>query len=377
MAIRAETGFSLKDQLFNAETVAALASNLEQAWPRFDRRAYEQAVLKQFPALELKARIHCLVEVLGEHLPRRFDHALRILRDALPPPLDPTRTDDDFGEFIWSVPGEYVARHGCTPDRVDAALAFLRDATQRFTAESPIRPFLLTFPDATCSFVQNCTTDANYHVRRLASEGIRPYLPWAQRVELPVPFVLDVLDRLHADSTRYVTRSVANNLNDLSRKSPDAVIAALHRWREAKRQQADELAWMTRHATRTLAKAHHPAAMALMGYADDAHVTLHRFTANAQVRVGDTLTVSASLTPEADQKLKLLLRVDFLKANGRHAGKTFALKEVDARAGERLTLTKRIAFRPATTRTLYPGRHHVALLANGQELATRTFDLVV
>ena len=69
-------------------------------------------------------------------------------------------------------------------------------------------------------------SDGNYHVRRLASEGIRPFLPWAARVVLSVRDVVAVLDTLYADPTRYVTRSVANNLNDLSRIEPDAVLMA-------------------------------------------------------------------------------------------------------------------------------------------------------
>ena len=97
----------------------------------------------------------------------------------MPEPLDPTRTDGDFGEFIWVVPGEYVARYGCAREHLDVALAFLRESTQRFSAENAIRPFLAAFPDETLAFVRACSGDANYHVRRLASEGTRPFLPWA------------------------------------------------------------------------------------------------------------------------------------------------------------------------------------------------------
>ena len=225
MSIRAETGFSLADQLFNRDSVGRLAAALADADRDFDPARFRRRVLKPFAQLALKQRIDHIVDMLGQQLPDDYQRALEILYAALPPPLDPTLGDDDFGDFIWVTPGEYVARHGCRADRLQASLDFLCEATQRFSSEAAIRPFLRDFPGATMDFVHECAQHENYHVRRLASEGIRPRLPWALRVELPVADVLAVLDRLHADPTRYVTRSVANNLNDLTRYDAGAVVA--------------------------------------------------------------------------------------------------------------------------------------------------------
>ena len=177
MSIKAEKNFSLKDQLFNEATVTELASALGKAHRKFDQQLYIDQVLAKFPELELKARIEHMVDVLGNHLPDDLSKAIKVLEKALPPPLDPTKTDDDFGTFIWSVPGEYVARHGCNEAHIDESLAFLQKATKRFTSENPIRPFLKQFNKRTMKFVHECARDENYHVRRLASEGIRPFLP--------------------------------------------------------------------------------------------------------------------------------------------------------------------------------------------------------
>ncbi len=375
MSIKAETSFSLKDDLFNARTVAELGAALISAHPAFARQDFEREVLAAFPQLELKERINWMVETAHRHLPAELGAARDIWLAALPAPLDPTLSDDDFGRFIWVVPGEYMARYGCDAAQLEASLSFLRETTKRFSAESAIRPFLSAFPQETMAHVHEWAVDDNYHVRRLASEGIRPYLPWAARVVLPAPDVIAVLDTLHADPTRYVTRSVANNLNDLTRIEPGAVLAALQRWTGEGRQDARELEWMTRHALRTLLSADDPAALELVGYPLDPKFRLSGIEVSSEVKVGDALTWQSTLTSAKAQKLKVALKVGFLKANGRHAAKVFKVKDAELGAGEALKIAKRVVFRPMTTRVLYPGTHYVELVVNGVSRGKRSFEL--
>lgn len=375
MAIKAETSFSLADQLFNAASVRTLADAVAKAWPQFDKAEFTQKSLAAFPDLELKQRISHMVDCLGQQLPDDFNQAVDILEHALPAPLDPHLTDNDFGHFIWSVPAEWVAENGCTDDRLERSLGFLRQATMRFSVENAIRPFLVGYPEKTMGFIRNCATDDNYHVRRLASEGIRPYLPWAQRVRVPTDSVVAVLTILHADPTRYVTRSVANTMNDLSRDDPELVIETLEAWRRASRQVQDELDWMTRHALRTLVKADNRQALELLGYPAEPKFSLRDVSASESVAIGEALRWRGILHSKARQKLKIGLRVHFLKASGEHSVKVFAVKEVDA-AIESFLIEKKIPFKPITTRTLYPGTHHVELVVNGKIRGKRSFELI-
>lgn len=377
MSIRAETSFSLKDNLFNRDTVAELAGRLAAAQKRFPRKRFESAVLDRFPELELKARIDWIVTQLENALPDDFTAALEVLHRALPKPLDPNLSDDDFGRYIWVVPGEYVARRGVRADRLEASLGFLRESTKRFSAESAIRPFLRDFPRETLAFVHDCTGDHHYHVRRLASEGIRPLLPWAERVRVPAAEIIRVLDRLHADPTRFVTRSVANNLNDLSKSDPGAVVEALQRWQRAGRQASAELDWMVRHALRTLTRQHDPAAMALLGYPERVAVALEALDVPAAVAVGEALTCRIRFRSKRRQKLQVTLNIHFLKADGRQRPKAFTVCKATFDAGEQSTLTKKIAFRPMTTRVLYPGSHRLELVVNGRTLGERSFELTL
>lgn len=372
---RTEPLFSLADQLFNESSVFVLSSGIKKAYRQFDAKGFQAEALDQFPRLELKERISALVDGLQVRLPADFDRALDILLRALPEPLDASLQDDDFGEFIWVVPGEYVARHGVQPGRVEASLAFLKEATKRFSSENAIRPFLADSPDETMQFVRECAEDENYHVRRLASEGIRPLLPWARKVVMPGEAIIEILDRLHADSTRYVTRSVANNLNDLSKSDPDLVLEALDRWRRMARQKQEELEWMTRHGLRTLLKQGHGASLEFLGYPARPDFSLSSVSLPSAIQVGGRLQWRGRITSKVKQNLKIGLSVYFLKADGSHSQKLFTVADRAAAKGEKIDIDKAIVFRPMSTRTLYPGTHHVELVVNGVRRCKKSFEL--
>ena len=363
--ISADKTFSLKDRLFNATTVGLLAAGLKRADSSFRAAAFEKEVLQQFPQLELKACIECMADALVSYLPKTYSKATSVLQRALPEPLDPSLGDDDFGQFIWAVPSEFAARQGCTQKRLKLSLELLRETTKRFSAEFAIRPFLKTYQKETYAFLEDCAKDTNYHVRRLASEGTRPNLPWGLRINLPTDQTIAMLDTLHADPTRFVTRSVANNLNDVSKTEPELVLSALKRWAKLARQEQQELDWMTRHALRSLVKSDHAGALALLGYPAKPAFKLSNVDCADVVKIGDSLDWSATLTSAKRQKLKIVLRVYFLKSNGSHSPKVFALKDVSTAKGDSLHLKKRLAFKAMTTRALYAGEHHVELVVNG------------
>ena len=376
MGIKADTTFSLADQLFNAESVNELSTAVGRAYKPFKVTTFSRSVLREFPELALKERIHCLVQALTKYLPNDFERVVDILERALPAPLDPTRSDDDFGQFIWVVPGEYVAKHGCRKEYLQQSLAFLKAATMRFSSEAAVRPFLRDFPEQTMAFVHDCAMHDNYHVRRLASEGIRPYLPWALRVRIDVAQVIEVLTTLHADRTRYVTRSVANTLNDLSKDEPELVIRTLRNWRRWECQESNELAWMTGHALRTLINTGHAGALETLGYPTRPAFKLSGVRTAREVLVGGNFEWSASLRSERDQRLRIALRVYFLRANGGHIARVFSVKNIGLAAGQSLKLRKRLSFKPITTRALYLGVHHVELLVNGVARGKRSFILM-
>lgn len=377
LSIKAQTTFSLKDQLFNAESVQMLASALHRVEGTFNVEGFVSEALRQFPGLALKQRIFALVDLLEAHLPADYPAAVSWLQEALPPPLDPDLSDNDFGQFIWVVPGEYVARRGCNARDLERSLSFLAEATKRFSSELALRPFLSAFPETTLASVHQWASDEHYHLRRLASEGIRPFLPWGQRVVLPLPEIIAVLDRLQADPKRFVTRSVANTMNDVSRIDPELAVLTVARWRESTTQAPRERQWMEKHSLRTLLKNDDPGALALLGYTAAPSASLLEMHCDTQVQVGEPLSFSGRLVAHKQQRLRIHLRVYYPNVKGKLVPKVYALSDQQLLRDQELDLKKRISFKPQTTRTLYPGTHYAELVINGVAQERMPFELVV
>ncbi|WP_136634999.1 hypothetical protein [Pseudooceanicola onchidii] len=360
-------GYSLKDQLFNAETVGGLVARFRANDPAFGP-GLEDRILGRFAELELKERIDWIADCLVAALPDDFDRAAEVIQAALPPPLDPTKTDNDFGHFIYAPLGEVAVKTGLEHHR-DRALDLIEAVTQRFSMEYAIRPFLNRWPDETQERLAQWADHPSYHVRRLVSEGTRPRLPWGIGITLPAGAAMPLLDRLHADPARFVTRSVANHLNDISKLDARPVIAALHRWRSDGRQTAPELDWITRHALRDLVKKGHPGALSLLGYRMEAQVNAD-LTLPATARIGEGFDLSVTLTAAEDLPVLVDYAIGFIRGTGVRR-KVHKLKVAQLTAGKPMTLAKRHKLpADATTYRLNPGPHEVEVVVNGRIRAT-------
>ena len=366
----------LKDQLFNEKTVGQLAAEYASALPKFDADRFCAEALAGFPERELMARIEWMADCLERQLPQNFNAMADDLEAAMPAALDARKTDDDFGHFIHAIPGILAARHGLEDHR-DRALRLLYNATQRFSMEFYIRPFLNRWPDETLNALHDWANDENYHVRRLVSEGTRPKLPWAKAVSLKPEDTFPLLEKLHADPTRYVTRSVANHMNDLSKTHSDAVVDRLGDWKSQARQNPKELEWMTRHALRTLVKTGHSDALNALGYAADVPLDVSLDIETSDVRIGDDLVFSCTISADVPVRVLVDYRISFARPNGRDGQKVFKLKQ--GQTGPKHPFTARKTHRlkaDATTFTWHPGPHTVTLQVNGFDQATETFNVI-
>lgn len=374
--MKAKTSFSLKDQLFNSEKVAYLADLFVSVQPDFPKEEFGQKVTAEFPNLALKERIAHISTCLHAFLPSDYLEALALILQALPPPLDPNKNDDDFGDFILAPLSYFVAAYGCTAVYLVPSLHALRALTKRFSAEDAIRYFINAFPEETLTFLHDCATDQNYHVRRLASEGTRPKLPWSQKLLIPYHRPLPILDTLFADKTRYVTRSVANHLNDISKLDPDLVIETLTRWQQSQQQVEKEMDFITQHALRTLVKRGHPGALQYLGFGTRPDITITHFsTQTPRVEIGKTLEFSLTIQSNRQQNLLIDYMMTFATEGNKAGQKVFKLKQAALNQGERLTIKKKHPMRLMTTRRLVPGEHKITLQVNGQSFDSLSFDL--
>ena len=369
--------FLLKDHLFNRKKVESIAFELQRVHPTFQAKGFVSDTVKGFKERELKARISWMAEMLKKYLPPDYRKATKLILKSLPPPADPSLSDGDFGDFIYAPYNEFVFRYGCNENDLEFSLQALYQLTQRFSAEDAIRYFINAFPDRTMEKIHEWKYDSHYHVRRLCSEGLRPKLPWAKKIGLPLESALPVLDELFADSTRFVTRSVANHMNDISKEDPSLVVKTLLRWKSTGRQKPEEMAFIINHSLRGLIKQGHPEAMKLLGYAQNPAIRISDFTVPGKARIGSSLAFE--LTVHARKPCDLI--IDYLiyfrnKVGELNRGKVFKLKRLRLDKGEEVHLRKTHQLQAnMTTRTLYPGEHMLELQINGQSRGKRSFEI--
>ena len=355
----------LKD-LLNAKALALIGRAAAQAHPAFDQRAYLAMAREGLDELSIMQRMSRAADSLRAHLPSDYRTALQIVR-RMAPQLP--------GGFVAMVLPELVGRHGL--DHFELSLQALRELTPYSSAEFAIRPYIAQDPDAVLTLAAHWAEDDNEHVRRLASEGTRPRLPWARRLPLLVAEpqrTRAILETLRADPSAYVRRSVANHLNDIGKDHPEWVLDLLESWPT----QQPETQWITRHALRNLIKAGHRRALGLVGVSPGAKVQLLSFTVSpATIRLGQTLRLSATLVSTASQVQKLVIdyAIHYVKKSGASSRKVFKLRTLELESRASITLAKEQLIADFTTRTHHAGRHKVELLVNGLSMAQGQFDL--
>lgn len=370
--------FSLKDHLFNAEKVAFLAEAIAAVYPNFEKEKFQAETVSAFPNLELKERIAHIRQCLRMYLPSDYQAAVRVILAALPIPLDENLSDDDFGDFIHAPYSDFVAHYGCDAVNLDFSLAAIKEITKRFSAEYAIRFFINTFPSETMQALTDWAKDSNYHVRRLCSEGTRPMLPWAQKIVIKPEATLPILHQLFVDKTRFVTRSVANHLNDITKKNPDLVLEILQKWQNSKQQSEKEMAFIIKHALRNLIKDGNAKALALVGIGDSQGVTISDLQHDESIKMNNKLHFSFLLRAETAKPLLVDYIVHFQSKQSTMSNKkVFKLSAFDASPDVSISVKKSHVFRAdMSTRQLYAGTHKVDIQVNGSVLASFEFELM-
>ncbi|MBL1419175.1 MAG: DNA alkylation repair protein [Alphaproteobacteria bacterium] len=368
----------MKDSL-NLVAVEKMAASLKAVWAQFDVDGFVTASMDGLEQLELKARILHIITALHQHLPRDFIETANILMAA----GEKWQKGDENGSFsvfaIWPLI-DYVGVYGL--DKPEKALDALEVLTPLFSAEFAIRPFINQHFELTYQRLNQWVSHENEHVRRLVSEGIRPRLPWGlqlkQFIKNPT-VVVELLELLKDDEAEYVRRSVANNLNDISKNHPELVVSICNKWlKEASKLEYKNRNWIARHATRGLVKQGYPPVFSLLGYSENLDVELRDLSLKKDhIKMGEALEFNFVLTANKPQKFVLDFAIHFMKANGKLAAKTFKLKNIIMKNGETLNIKKQQWFKPITTRKYHAGAHKLEILLNGRTFAEIHFLLEV
>jgi len=363
---------SLLKDIYSADFYNRFADVLTTVIPAFDKQRFISLIFTEgYENKALKERMRHNSIVLHQFMPADFPSAVDVL-EKLIHRLRAERFGEDSLAMMF-LP-DYIEVYGL--DHYDHSIKALEFITQFVSCEFAVRPFLLKYTDQMLAQLQAWSLHENYKVRRFASEGSRPRLPWG----LAIPSlkkdpsrVLAILENLKNDPSEWVRKSVANNLNDISKDHPAMMIDIARRWRGISK----ETDAIIKHASRTLLKQGHNEILDHYGL-EGKNISLTGFAViTPDVKIGDSLEFIFSVSNDHAEKqnVRLEYAVYYNKANGQLSKKVFKISERLYQPGEKAEIKRKQSFKPITTRKFYAGKHQLSIIVNGQEKEIKTFDI--
>ncbi|MDR2736540.1 MAG: DNA alkylation repair protein [Gracilibacteraceae bacterium] len=355
----------LKDRL-NYESLQEFALAVQSIYKVFQVDAFLMSTMDDaWNDLELIAKGRQISLNLGKYLPADYGAAIGVIDEVI------TKYDG----FVKHCFPDFVEVFGQDESNWDISIAALERYTPYASAEFAVRPFIINHEERMMAQMYAWSKHENEHVRRLASEGCRPQLPWGRALarfkEDPGP-VLPILEQLKDDPSLTVRRSAANNLNDISKTHPELVAKLAKEW-YGKNELSD---WTVKHGCRTLLKKGHGEVLAIFGYQDDAVLEVDGFALERPaVTLGEDLVFSFSIMAKEPAKVRLEYGIDYVKANGKRNRKVFKISEVSLKENKKKNYAKSHSLADVTTRKHYPGTHSIALIVNGVERGILDFEL--
>lgn len=364
---------SLLKDIYSEKFFDQFSAIATEVIPDFEKRKFKQLIFsREWKKLELKERMRHCASTLHYFMPKEFPEAANIIQKLITTLRQKGIVESGI-EYMF-LP-DYIEVYGV--DHLSASVKLMEFVTQFTSCEFAVRPFLLRYPEAMIRQMIAWSRHKNERVRRLASEGSRPRLPWA----MGVPFlkknpstILPILENLKNDPSEIVRRSVANSLNDISRDHPAITLSIVKKWK-GRSAETDQL---IKHASRTLLKKGNTDALTLFGLRHDKSIEITSFKIlTPAVKIGQKLQFSFSLINRGNKSI--LLRIEYglyyRKLNGQLSRKVFKISDRTIEKNKTLAIEKTQSFRPITTRKFYTGEHQLSIIINGRESGTKKFIL--
>jgi len=346
---------ALKD-LYTPLLIEQVGRAIHRYHSEFDPLVFSKQVQnKHWPDMPLKSRMYHIVDMLKPNLPKDFNQASNILVSAC----------QHFNGFEYMFFPGYFEKFGL--NNLQTSLNALEKMTEFASAEFAIRPFIIQAPTETLARMQIWSLDTNEHLRRLASEGCRPRLPWAQALPSikndPSP-ILKILQSLKDDPSSYVQKSVANNLNDISKDHPNLTLDICRQWQGS----SDASNWIIKHACRTLLKQSHAETLVLFGFEKPEHLSIADLKQDQAVAANGDFNFEFDIVSAKKQigSLRIEYGIHFLRQNGNHNEKRFKIAEANYDEASK-RIKKSYSFKPISTRRYYAGLQEFSLYLNGIE----------
>lgn len=362
----------IKD-IYSVSFYEKFSQAVAEVHPSFNKQKFIEAIYEgDFAQKEWKERMKHTTVVLHQFMPQNFPEAVSLI-DKIIQNLKKNNFTDGNLAFIFFA--DYIEIYGLD-DFKTSAKAFV-SITQFISCEFAVRPFVLKYKEEMISEMVKWSLHENHHVRRLASEGSRPRLPWA----MAIPFlkkdpssILPILENLKNDPSEYVRRSVANNLNDIAKDNPQIVLEIANKWKG----HSKETDGIIKHGSRTLLKQGHPEILSHYGL-ESTNIELSSFEIKTPVvKIGDYLQFHFHLNNknENPKTIRLEYAVHYKKAKGHLAKKVFKISEKIYHPNQLIKVERNQSFKLITTRVFHVGAHQLSIIINGTESEVLEFELI-
>ena len=356
----------MAEQLKNVYTkdyIKNLALKIKENYDKFDVNSFINSIFDDsWESLELKARMRHIAITINKYLSLPYVEQLEILKVV----------SKDFTSFEAMFFQDFVEVYGL--DDFESSMKALEVFTIDSSSEFAIRQFILKYEDKTMQQMKIWSQSSNEHLRRLSSEGCRPRLPWA--IALPMfkkepKKVLEIIELLKNDKSVYVQKSLANNLNDISKDNSHLVIEFV----KQNLGSSKELDWICKHASRTLLKKGDKKILKLFDFDKSTHVNIINFCYDSLVNIDENLTFSFELISDENiGNVRIEYAIDYLKSNKTLNRKIFMISQNEIKSTSK-KFVKKQSFKNMTTRKHYLGKHFISILINGEETIKKEFLL--
>lgn len=360
--------------IYNQKFFDIFTDTLIQIKSDFDKKSFLKCIYdNEWKNRELKQRMRHISIVLKNHLSENFDkNSDDILR--LIPQLEKNGIKEDSIEFMF-LP-DFIELYGL--ENYDKSIKAFEQITQFTSCEFAVRPFIIKYEVKMIKQMHLWSKHKHPMVRRLATEGCRPRLPWAMAIPSlknnPGP-IIPILEQLKNDKSESVRRSVANNLNDISKDNPNTVIKLIKGW-QGKTKETD---WLIKHACRTLLKQGNLEVLRLFGFGEVEKININNFKIlTPKVKIGTFLEFTFELenTSNLRSKIRLEYGLYYQKANGTLSKKVFKISEKEYSKNSTTPIRRKQSFKIITTRKFHIGQHQLSIIINGKEFNKIDFKLI-
>ena len=360
--------------IYSKEFFVKFIRSIQKIEPNFNDRSFLEHIYDtEWEDKELKQRMRHISITLKSHLSEDFEKNTQTILSLIPQLIKEGFKPNNL-EFIF-LP-DFIEVFGIT--HYKTAMKAFEEITQFVSCEFAVRPFIIAYEKEMIAQMLLWSKHGHPMVRRLSTEGCRPRLPWA--MALPAlkkdpSSIIPILENLKNDTSESVRRSVANNLNDISKDNPDIVIGLVKKWKGV----TPETDWLIKHGSRTLLKEGNPEVMQLFGFGSVDQIKINKFKIlTPSVKIGESLEFTFKIinTADSESKIRLEYGLYYQKANGTLSRKVFKISEKIYAENSITTINRKQPFKLITTRKLHVGKHQLSIIINGNEYEKIDFLLV-